>query len=146
LLLVVGIALLLIMRKLGKSVPLKIRKYTKSEDEAELMQMILDEDGWDYADENLSEKYKSALETSITYVAYKNNVLCGYSRSLEDFGTYIYICDLLVKPDCRGGEIGRKLMECIRQDYPNRIVYVMSGVDGYYEKLGYKRVGSIFEL
>ncbi|MCK9629743.1 MAG: GNAT family N-acetyltransferase [Bacteroidales bacterium] len=145
-LLVVGIALLLIMRKLGKSVPLKIRKYTKSEDEAELMQMILDEDGWDYADENLSEKYKSALETSITYVAYKNNVLCGYSRSLEDFGTYIYICDLLVKPDCRGGEIGRKLMECIRQDYPNRIVYVMSGVDGYYEKLGYKRVGSIFEL
>ena len=110
------------------------------------MQMILDEDGWDYADENLSEKYKSALETSITYVAYKNNVLCGYSRSLQDFGTYIYICDLLVKPDYRGDEIGRKLMECIRQDYPNRIVYVMSGVDEYYEKLGYKRVGSIFEL
>ncbi len=26
----------------------------------------------------------------------------------------------------------------IRQDYPNRIVYVMSGVDGYYEKLGYR--------
>jgi ribosomal protein S18 acetylase RimI-like enzyme len=146
LLLVVGIVLLLIMRKLGKSVPLKIRKYTKSEDEAELMQMILDEDGWDYADENLSEKYKSALETSITYVAYKNNVLCGYSRSLEDFGTYIYICDLLVKPDYRGDEIGRKLMECIHKDYPDCIVYVMSGVDGYYEKLGYKRVGSIFEL
>ncbi|MEA5007085.1 MAG: GNAT family N-acetyltransferase [Rikenellaceae bacterium] len=126
--------------------PLKIRKYKKSDDEAALMQMILDEDGWDYADENLSEKYKSALETSITYVAYKDNVLCGYSRSLEDFGTYIYVCDLLVKPDCRGEETGRKLMECIHQDYPDRIVYVMSGVDGYYEKLGYKRAGSIFEL
>lgn len=124
----------------------QIRKYQKTCDEAELMQMILDEEGWDYADEGLAGKYKVALETSITYVAYKDGVLCGYSRSLEDFGTYIYICDLLVKPDCRGEETGRKLTECIHQDYPNHIVYVMSGVDGYYEKLGYKRVGSIFEL
>ena len=110
------------------------------------MQMILEEEGWDYADAGLADKYKVALERSITYVAYKDDVLCGYSRSLEDFGTYIYICDLLVKPDCRGEETGRKLMECIHLDYPKHIVYVMSGVDGYYEKLGYKRVGSIFEL
>ena len=110
------------------------------------MQMILEEEGWDYADAGLADKYKVALERSITYVAYKDGALCGYSRSLEDFGTYIYICDLLVKPDYRGEETGSKLMECIHQDFPKHTVYVMSGVDGYYEKLGYKRVGSIFEL
>jgi len=49
-------------------------------------------------------------------------------------------------PAYRGKEIGRKLMECIYKDYPNQVVYVMSDVDGYYEKVDYKRIGSIFEV
>jgi hypothetical protein len=32
------------------------------------------------------------------------------------------------------------------QDFPNQPVYVMSDVDPYYEKLGYRREGSIFEV
>ncbi|NCA77080.1 MAG: hypothetical protein EOM90_12175 [Alphaproteobacteria bacterium] len=36
--------------------------------------------------------------------------------------------------------------ECIYEDYPNQVVYVMSDVDGYYEKIDYKRIGSIFEV
>ena len=40
----------------------------------------------------------------------------------------------------------RKLMECICKDYPNHVVYVMSDVDGYYEKVDYKRIGSIFKV
>lgn len=78
-----------------------------------------------------------ALETSITYVAYQEDVLCGYSRSLNDFGEYIYVCDLLVMQAYRGKETGRKLMECIYRDYPDQVVYVMSDVDGYYEKVHY---------
>jgi len=46
----------------------------------------------------------------------------------------------------RGKEIGKKLLECLQQDYPDQVVYVMSDVDGYYEKVGYKRIGSIFEV
>lgn len=84
-----------------------IRKYNKFTDESALMQMILDEEGWDYADASMAEKYKWALESSITYVAYIENELCGYSRSLDDFGTYIYVCDLLVKPSFRGRDIGK---------------------------------------
>jgi len=37
-------------------------------------------------------------------------------------------------------------MECIYEDYPDRIVFVMSDIDEYYKKLGYKREGSIFEV
>lgn len=125
---------------------MQIRKYNKLTDESKLMKMIEDEEGWDYANETLAEKYKVALATSITYVAFQEDVLCGYSRSLNDFGAYIYVCDLLVMTVCRGKEIGRKLMECIYQDYPDQVVYVMSDVDGYYEKVGYKRIGSIFEV
>lgn len=125
---------------------MQIRKYNRINDEGKLMKMIDVEEGWDYANETLAEKYKVALETSITYVAYQGEDLCGYSRSLNDFGEYIYVCDLLVQPDYRGKEIGRKLMECIYKDYPNQVVYVMSDEDGYYDKVNYKRIGSIFEV
>ncbi len=125
---------------------MNIRKYNKTADESNLMNMIAAEEGWDYASEALAEKYKTALVTSVTYVAYDKDVLCGYSRSLDDFGVYIYVCDLLVKPAYRGKDIGKKLMECIYSDYPKQTVYVMSDVDGYYEKVHYKRIGSIFEV
>lgn len=125
---------------------MQIRKYNKISDESKLMKMIDNEEGWDYANETLAEKYKMALESSITYVAFQEDVLCGYSRSLNDFGEYIYVCDLLVMKAYRGKEIGKKLLECLQQDYPDQVVYVMSDVDGYYEKVGYKRIGSIFEV
>jgi GNAT superfamily N-acetyltransferase len=123
-----------------------IRKYIKTTDELQLMKMIDDEDGWDYASKSMAKKYAIALESSITYVASEGDVLCGYSRSLDDCGFYIYVCDLLVRPDYRGKDIGRKLMECLYKDYPNHVVYVMSDVDGYYEKVDFKRVGSIYEV
>ena len=125
---------------------MKIRVYRKADDEGKLMKMIEDEEGWTYSDDSISEKYRIALENSITYVAYEGDVLCGYSRSIDDCGFYVYICDLLVKPEYRGKNIGRKLMECIYADYPNQMVYVMSDVDGYYKKQGYQRIGSIFEV
>ncbi len=123
-----------------------IRKYDKSRDEDKLMQMISEEPDWDYASEHLSGRYILALESSITYVACIDDVLCGFVRSLEDFGTYIYVCDLLVKPGYRGQGLGRKLMEGIYRDYPDHTVFVMSDVDEYYEKLNYQRIGSIFEV
>ncbi len=114
---------------------MEIRRYNKLSDESKLMKMIDNEDGWDYANENIAEKYKAALESSITYVAYQEDTLCGYSRSLNDFGEYIFVCDLLVMPAFRGKETGKKLMECIHKDYPHQVVYVMSDVDGIIRSL-----------
>lgn len=123
-----------------------IRVYNKADDEDKVMK-IIENEGWEcYSSENNSEKYRAALENSITYVAYEGDVLCGYSRSLKDCGFYMYVCDLLVTAEHRGKNIGRKLMECIYDDYPNQIVYVMSGVDEYYKKLGYEREGTIYEV
>lgn len=120
------------------------RKYEKSIDENKVLDLIKNQEGWDYANEEMADKYKTALENSITYVAYEEEILHGYSRSLEDCGIYIYVCDLLVRQDLRGNNTGRKLMECIYNDFPNHVVYVMSDVDNYYKRVGYNRVGSIF--
>ncbi len=127
---------------------MQIRKYNKQLDEKKLMS-LLESEGEDWAcywAEDVCKKYKNSLENSITYVAYEGESLCGYSRSLDDFGFYIYVCDLLVAPQYRGRNIGRQLMECIYKDYPKHVVYVMSDVDEYYIKQGYKKEGSIFEV
>ena len=127
---------------------MRIRAYKKDKDEDKLMKMIEDEGKeWTcYSDNSVSDKYRLALENSITYVAYEGDCLCGYSRSINDCGFYVYVCDLLVLPKCRGRKIGRKLMECLYAEYPNHIVYAMSDVDEYYKKQGFKLEGSIFEV
>lgn len=127
---------------------MRIRAYNKKEDEEKLMKIIEAEGKeWNcYTNASVSEKYRLDLNNSITYVAYDGDSLYGFSRSIEDNGFYVYVYDLLVKPAARKRNIGRKLMECIYTDYPNHIVYVLSDVDEYYKKQGYKREGSIYEV
>ena len=107
----------------------------------------LEGDDWkDYSAPDVANKYKNALNTSITYIAEKNNEICGFSRSINDNACEIIVCDLLVTPKFRGQNIGKQLMECIYNDYPDITVYVMSDVDEYYEKIGCRKVGSVFEV
>ena len=63
-----------------------IRAYSKDKDEDELMRMIKAEgnDWVCYSDDSVSDKYRLALDKSITYVAYEGKKLCGYSRSIND--------------------------------------------------------------
>jgi ribosomal protein S18 acetylase RimI-like enzyme len=124
-----------------------IRRYTK-EDEEPLFEMLREEgDDWsDYYGEKGYARYKKALESSIVYVASEDGILCGYARCREDDGFGVYVYDLLVRKACRGRQLGRMLMEQACADFPEQTIYVMSDVDPYYEKLGYKRAGSIFEV
>ncbi len=124
---------------------MEIKEYNKV-DETLLFDMLMAEgDEWsDYYSSEGSKRYIMALASSIVYVAYDNNILCGYVRCRGDNGFGVYIYDLLVEKSYRGNQIGRSLMERVCQDHSNQTVYVMSDVDAYYEKLGYKKAGSIF--
>lgn len=125
---------------------MRIKPYLKKRDEEKLMRMLKEagEEWACYWEADAYQKYCKALEHSVTYVAYEEDELCGYSRSLNDHDFYVYICDLFVKPAFRGGSIGKKLMEVLYDDFPEQTVFVMSDADGYYEKNGYKKEGSIF--
>lgn len=127
---------------------MEIRRYNSDRDEQKLMQLIQNEgEDWScYWADAFAAQYRKALRRSITFVAYAGDELCGYSRSINDCDFYIYICDLLVRPDYRGCNIGRKLMDCVIQHYPEQITYVMSDVDDYYVKQGFHREGSVFEV
>lgn len=132
---------------LRKEFGMTIRRYTK-EDEEPLFDLLREEgDDWsDYHGEKGRARYKKALETGVTYVACEDGILCGYARCREDDGFGVYVYDLLVRKSCRGKQLGRILMEQVCTDFPGQTIYVMSDADPYYEKLGYRRVGSIFEV
>lgn len=124
-----------------------IKQYSR-EDEAALFELIQNEGGeWKgYTNEVGKAKYKIALENSIVYIAYEDNVLCAYCRCRNDDGFGIYIYDLLVDKKYRGRQYGRMLMTQVYSDFSEDTVYVMSDVEEYYEKQGYQREGSIFEV
>ena len=113
--------------------------------EDELMNLIQEEgEDWSiYWKEPNASKYREALEQSITYIALADGKVCGYSRSLKD-ALFVYVCDLLVSGKYRGNGLGRKLLECVQIEYPDHVVYVMSGNDEYYEKIRCQKEGSIF--
>lgn len=126
---------------------MNIRKYNESKDYNKIILLFKSEKDWScYLGNNSDVKYKESLKKSITYVAYYNKEIIGYSRSIEDFGFYIYVCDLLVHRKFRGKYLGKKLMECLLDDYPDYEIFVMSDVDQYYKKLGYDIEGSIFKV
>lgn len=124
-----------------------IKLYSQS-DELALFRLIENEGAeWiEYFGEKGRDQYKKALEKSITYVLYEDDVLCGYCRCREDGGFGVYIYDLLVDKKYRGKKFGHSLMKRVCFDFPEEPVYVMSDVDQYYEKQGYRREGSIFEV
>ncbi|MEW5953810.1 MAG: GNAT family N-acetyltransferase [Bacillota bacterium] len=126
---------------------MEIKRYSNA-DETLLFDMLVDEgDDWsDYHGAAGRGKYIKALESSITYIACDENVVCGYARCREDDGFGVYVYDLLVRKAYRGKQIGKSLMERVCRDFPDQPVYVMSDVDSYYKKLGYRREGSIFEV
>jgi len=127
---------------------LHIKEYVADRDFEALMQVIESEgEEWDcYSAGANREKYRKALESCITFVAYEGDVLCGYSRSVDDFGLDLYVMDLLVHASHRGKSIGKALLEPLLESHPGRQAFVLSDADGYYSKLGYPREGSIFEV
>lgn len=121
-----------------------IRPY-QEEDAEDLFKMMEKESDWtDYYNGEGKKKYARALLTSITYLLFEKEKICGYVRCREDDGFGVYVYDLLVDADCRGKSYGRFLMEQACKDFPEQTVYVMSDVDPYYEKQGYQKEGTIF--
>jgi GNAT superfamily N-acetyltransferase len=72
--------------------------------------------------------------------------VCGYARCIEDPGFGLHVIDLLVAQPWRGQRVGRLLLETAAGQFSRVPTYVHSGVDPYYAKQGYRRVGSLFQV
>ncbi|MCL2545206.1 MAG: GNAT family N-acetyltransferase [Clostridia bacterium] len=122
-----------------------VRRYGPRDEEALLLLIEREGDGWkEYWQGSGRAKYQRALASSITYLLFEGNVLCGYARCRDDDGFGVYVLDLLVDEGYRGKAYGRTLMERVCRDFPNDAVYVTGDVDPYYAKLGYAKEGTIY--
>lgn len=121
-----------------------IERYDQSMEPALMALIELEGEDWRvYWDEPNATKYRAALLSSVTYVALKDGELCGYLRALPD-ALYIYVCDLLVTAAHRGNSLVERMTRRLMEDYPDKPAYLMSGNDGYYERIGYSREGSVY--
>ncbi|MEO1773269.1 GNAT family N-acetyltransferase [Candidatus Enterococcus ferrettii] len=125
---------------------LAIERYQLAHEQA--LFSLLSKEGWTCycSDEDRFTRYKEALGQSISYVLIQDESLCGYIRCHNDYGNGVYVYDLLVDQKYRGQGYGNLLMSKVKAEFPKTEIYVLSGVDKYYEKLKLKKAGSIFEI
>jgi GNAT superfamily N-acetyltransferase len=122
-----------------------IRLYTET-DCAALFALLRSEGGeWScYYDKET--EYSQVLADCIVYLAVDGENIIGYIRCRNDGAFDIFVYDLLVLKSYRGNGLGKRLIGTVATAYSNVNVYMFSDADGYYEKQGFKRVGSIFCL
>lgn len=125
---------------------MEILKY-KLEHEEAVLSAIKEDPNWDiFTNDGAVGNYRKSLSTSITYVCYNRDNFCGYLRAFLDDGFAIYISELYVTPQWRNRSIGKLLLSRVKIDFHCLTVYALSDEDSYYEKIGYKKIGSVFEI
>ena len=110
--------------------------------------LLYDDVGWGAYDDNITQK---ALDNIFYLVsAYDDNKIVGYGRIIGDTICFLYIQDIMVKPEYQGNKIGtmimNKLLEKIneiKQENPDLRVYLGASKnrEEFYEKFGFiKRI------
>ena len=110
--------------------------------------LLYDAVGWGAYDEKIAQK---ALDNTFYSVSvYNDNKIVGYGRMIGDAICFLYIQDIMVKPEYQGNKIGtmimNKLLEKIaeiKKENPNLRVYLGASKhrEKFYEKFGFvKRI------
>ncbi|MEW6591851.1 MAG: GNAT family N-acetyltransferase [Pseudomonadota bacterium] len=125
---------------------MQILRYRREHAQA-VLSAIKEDPAWDmFTNDNAIANYQKRLDESVTYVCYQDGAFGGYLRAVLDEGFAIYISELFVVPEQRNRDIGRSLIARVKTDFRHLTVYALSDEDAYYEKLGHKKVGSVYEI
>ena len=123
-----------------------IKKYTTEHQTALFALIEAEGEDWEYHLPENKKRYIETLTKSETYIIFEDDTLAGYARILNDYE--VFVMDLLVDKNFRGKFYGQKLMSFICAEFPNQDVYVLGADDvlPYYNKLGYKSAGVIYQV
>ena len=87
--------------------------------------------------------HKRAFEASHTTVfVYHAETLVGFGRALSDGEYQAAIYDVAVDPKLQGKGIGKLIIQTILKRVPkcNVILYASPGKEGFYQKLGFRKM------
>jgi ribosomal protein S18 acetylase RimI-like enzyme len=113
--------------------------------------------------EHLSELYriaplgeKPANDLAVVFAnsrfkcfVYDNDKLVGAGRALADGLDCSYICDIAVHPEYQGLGLGKKIVENLvrlSQGHRKIILYANPGKEGFYSKLGFKKMNTAMAI
>ena len=80
---------------------------------------------------------------------YEDDKLIGAGRALADGLDCSYICDVAVHPEYQGLGLGKKIVEklvSLSQGHKKIILYANPGKEGFYRKLGFKKMNTAMAI
>jgi GNAT superfamily N-acetyltransferase len=89
------------------------------------------------------EQHQKAFQNSFAVVfVFDRDHLIGFGRAMSDDAYQAAVYDIVVLPEYQKRGIGRVIMEKILQkiSHCNTILYANLGREGFYEKLGFRRM------
>lgn len=101
-----------------------------------------------YAAAPLGNKSPASLQTVFTNSMFhcfvsENGKLVGVGRALADGVDCSYICDIAVLPSHQGTGLGKEIVSHLvglSRGHRKIILYAVPGKEGFYRKLGFKRM------
>ena len=92
------------------------------------------------------EVVKRAMENSLCFGVYKNEMQVGYARMITDITTFAYLADVFIDEKFRGQELGKWLVKTILA-HPDlkglrRILLATKDAHKVYEQCGFKLINN----
>jgi GNAT superfamily N-acetyltransferase len=85
---------------------------------------------------------KKSLKNSYCFGLYRGREQVGLARVITDYATFVYLCDVYVRPDHQGKGLGKWLMSCVMK---SRALKAVPGwnlrtkdAHGLYRRFGFK--------
>jgi GNAT superfamily N-acetyltransferase len=89
------------------------------------------------------ERVELAMEHSLCFGLYDpDGQQIGFLRAVTDYATFAWICDVIVRQDCRGKGLGKWLVACMLEHPALSSTNKMLGTrdaHGLYEQFGFER-------
>ena len=92
------------------------------------------------------EKVTSLFSTNLSHyvVVEENQKILGFARYLTDEVMTTFLAEIIIDKSYRGKGLGQQLIEEIHKKYPLTRIELISEVDGFYQTVGFKPVGTGF--
>ena len=87
-----------------------------------------------------------SVRNSLSFGAYRGDMLIGFARVVTDRATFAFVCDVFVLPEARGQGVARLLVEAIMR-HPDlqglrRMALTSRDAQGLYERVGFANLAN----